>query len=1169
MQRKVMCVLAVFILVLPLLWASRLLAFGTAAATQVYALPLVPLSLSPISTSTVSPSPTSKILISTNLEQLAQGLNPTILAALIGVVGVIVGALLTGAFVVYQTRRTARIEQKKQHEQFRHEQDMLRLQKDLETQYKHNEREEQRQETEAEAVEDAMRRAKTLVERIIAYRKALYTDPRIAYLQILDMSRPLEVTNVYVRVCVHLDARSSFELDPAIRAAEIQRDPNALLQASFKHLERLASSAIDPDEAIRTYKHCIFVGDPGAGKTTLLKYLTLKSADNQLPGLPDLPIRIELNAFVSSGYLDLLDFAAADWDERYIFPKADARAAMEESLKTGNALLLLDALDETMIGITPEEAEISYQKVAAAIMQLATRYPQAPIVVTARKAGYQQRAPLTGFTELEVLDFRLEDMQQFVTNWFNYYTDPQKRANGSELNTKLERNPRIRALATNPLLLSLIVLVYEAQLDLPERRAELYKRCIDILLTEWDAKRNIRRLGEFKPEHKRQLLAELAWHFHQQGRRYFPENEVLTVIANFLPKVRRLPEHNGTMLAEIASENGLLKEQARGWQGFLHLTLQEYFASQYVTDHKRLDTLLTHRGDPWWEEVLLLYAGHTPDASPLLCKLIGLDGEKNLPEDIFHTNLILAGRCLAARPIIGQVDLWNTIINRLFEVLTTTPYFLIQQFIAEALAAMGDAEANTRLLQLLSNEQVNLSMRQFIANALGQSRELTVVQELVKLLSSEQVNRYVRGSIASSLGQAQERSVASNLVRLLTDEQVDQDVRRDIAHALGELGSGLIHLLPNEENEEVNREVRMTIAGTLGISWEHAVDFDQIRLLPTKQINHGVRREIAQALGQLRERSVVSELMQLLLNEQVDRYVRMYIAEALGQLGEKSIVRELVQALRNEQVDQYVRRSIAEALGQLKEKSIVAELVQLLLNEQMNQEVRESIALSLGRLGEHSAVPELVPLLSNHQINQSVRWSIASALGRLGERSVVAELLQLLSNEQVALAIRWDIADVLEQFGDLSVAPELVQLLANRQIDPFVRWYIADVLGQLGDRSVVPELMHLLSNKQVNVGVRRHIARAVGQLGERSVVPELVRLLADEQVNLDVRRSITITLGELANDEVTIRALAALLQTPDIANHAHRVLWTVSRRAGIRVLVSDGANGKELEVARW
>src|SRR5207248_11474514 len=121
---------------------------------------------------------------------------------------------------------------------------------------------------------------------------------------------------------------------------------------------------------------------------------------------------------------------------------------------------------------------------------------------------------------------------------------PQKETIAADLIDRLRRNARIQALAANPLLLSLIVLVYEAQLDLPDRRAELYKRCIDVLLAEWDARRNIRRRREFKPEHKRQLLTEVAWHFHRQGKRYFPEKELLDVIADFLPKVRLLPEQN-------------------------------------------------------------------------------------------------------------------------------------------------------------------------------------------------------------------------------------------------------------------------------------------------------------------------------------------------------------------------------------------------------------------------------------------------------------------------------------------------------------------------------------------------------------------------------------------------------------------------------------------------
>ena len=74
---------------------------------------------------------------------------------------------------------------------------------------------------------------------------------------------------------------------------------------------------------------------------------------------------------------------------------------------------------------------------ADAIIQAATRYHQSPMVVTARKAGYQQRAQLVGFTELEVLDFRFEEMQQFITNWFDCYEEPQKRANAADLNNKV------------------------------------------------------------------------------------------------------------------------------------------------------------------------------------------------------------------------------------------------------------------------------------------------------------------------------------------------------------------------------------------------------------------------------------------------------------------------------------------------------------------------------------------------------------------------------------------------------------------------------------------------------------------------------------------------------------------------------------------------------------
>ena len=634
--------------------------------------------------------------------------------------------------------------------------------------------------------------------------------------------------------------------------------------------------------------------------------------------------------------------------------KADARAYMEEQLADGKALLLLDALDEAVRGETVQEAEEFYRRVSEAILQEATRYHQAPIVVTARKAGYQQHAGLLGFTQLEVLDFRKEDIQQFIRSWFDLNPRHSQYATAADLQVRLARNPRIQALAANPLLLSLIVLVYEEQLDLPDRRAELYYRCVEMLLIKWDTSRDIRRLREFKPERKRQLLEVIAWHFHLQGRRYFPEGELLTVIADFLPRAGLALEKNTRILEEIAAENGLLKEQAQGWYGFLHLTLQEYFVAQYATDHQQLETLLEHRGDPWWDEVVLLYAGRTPDASLLFNRLLGLSDTVMLEEDIFWTNLLIAGRCLATRPIIWQTAIREKVIARLLYTLINTQYSLAQELIANVLAEIGGNDVNMHLLSLLSDEKLDVSVRWIIAAALGNLGERAVAPDLVSLLSNEKLGPYVRMNIAAALGKLGEQAVAPDLVYLLSDEKLETDVRMDIAAALGNLG----------------------------------------------------------------EQVVAPDLVSLLSDEKLNISVRMNIVDALGNLGERAVAPDLVRLLSDEKLDTRVRLSIAAALGNLGERAVIPDLVRLLSDENLDKDVRGSIAVALGKLGERAVAPDLVSLLSDEKLNISVRMNIVDALGNLGERAVAPDLVRLLSDEKLDTRVRLSIVDALGNFAD-------------------------------------------------------------------------------------------------------------------------------------------------------
>ena len=161
------------------------------------------------------------------------------------------------------------------------------------------------------------------------------------------------------------------------------------------------------------------------------------------------------------------------------------------------------------------------------INRFRTRFSQALIVVTCRKAGWRKR--LTGFKTLEVLDFSWEQIKNFIHNWFK---SNLVKENG--LKQALAENLRMQTLAANPLILSLITIVYQQDLQLPERRPELYKRCLDLLLREWDSSRKIKRHSNFTTDRKLDLLKEVAWHFHNEGKRYFPETELLPMIANFL-----------------------------------------------------------------------------------------------------------------------------------------------------------------------------------------------------------------------------------------------------------------------------------------------------------------------------------------------------------------------------------------------------------------------------------------------------------------------------------------------------------------------------------------------------------------------------------------------------------------------------------------------------------
>ncbi|MEV6300036.1 NACHT domain-containing protein [Actinoplanes sp. NPDC051861] len=623
--------------------------------------------------------------------------SPEVVAAIIGGAVALIGIAVGAVVGLLQWKKSQKFQRQLERERADYEDSLAR----------------ERAKSDTERATAAAAEAEAEAERAMARRLALEADDReraaLAYreslvrelkaLRVLDMAKSLDLNALYVQVRIREGDSRRYLPDEEIERLAVGH-PAALLAATAERTIAKHSDAVRPEDALAQHQHIVVLGDPGAGKTTMLKHLAFRMCREENSGLPALPVFVELRRFIDSGLSDILEFAVQECERRYGF--FGAKAYLEERLEAGDAALLFDGLDEVLGGSDAEQAGDAYRKAAAEIERVCARYSKAAIAVTCRRAGFS--GGLDRFVILEVLDFTWDQSRRFLQNWF-----AGREKAFRDLVNSLHRNVRMKTLAANPLILSLIAIVYERDLELPERRAELYKRCVEVLLMEWDSRRGIRRFARFTTDRKRDLLEELAWHFHVKGQRYFAEREVLDMIRDFLPTISLEHADPADILREIAANYGLLKEQANGWYGFWHLTIQEYFAAVWAAKQfpECRDLLLRHRHDPWWEEVILLLADRMSDATDLLLGIAGVtDRDAPLPaplvadDDVLHRDLLLIGNCLLATPRITRAGLRAHIVKELWSVLTTTRSQQPVAQCARILALLDEPKQLNRLRQI-------------------------------------------------------------------------------------------------------------------------------------------------------------------------------------------------------------------------------------------------------------------------------------------------------------------------------------------------------------------------------------------------------------------------------------------------------------------------------------
>jgi hypothetical protein len=220
----------------------------------------------------------------------------------------------------------------------------------------------------------------------------------------------------------------------------------------------------------------------------------------------------------------------------------------------------------------------------------------------------------------------------------------------------IKTNPRVRELAINPLMLTVIALVHRDRVKLPERRAELYAEAVDVLLGKWDEARGVEELSilhdqTFDVTDRRLLLQAVARTMHEAGQKEIAadalQEQLQAAFASRKLEPRAAERAAERFLTASKERTGLLVEAGQGVSRFSHLTFQEYLVAVEVAEREDyVAYTLRHTAEPFWREVILLTAGYlsTRSRAKATQLIASIAKAPNEPE-LFH-NLVLTAECI-------------------------------------------------------------------------------------------------------------------------------------------------------------------------------------------------------------------------------------------------------------------------------------------------------------------------------------------------------------------------------------------------------------------------------------------------------------------------------------------------------------------------------------------
>ena len=357
-----------------------------------------------------------------------------------------------------------------------------------------------------------------------------------------------------------------------------------------EQIKRNEGMAVAHDKA-----RLLILGKPGAGKTTFLKHLAVDCSNGKFqPNL--IPVLIELRKIQSMEW-KLLDALS----EELSTDNQQTQTLLEE----GRLLILMDGLDEVPTNSFRRNVQEQLRSLAQEPKHSGNRF-----ILTCRTQIIEVIPQ--GFAPVEVAEFKDEQVETFVRNWFRAsgQTEAGVEQQWQAFSDTTKHNSALKELTVTPVLLSLMCWVFQDSGELPSQTASLYRRGIRLLLEKWNDRKEIPEweIGKevyrkLDPEQKEALMTEIAARKFENPGNFvlFEQADLARQIANFLNLANA--REGEAVLKAIEAQHGLLVERADELWSFSHLTFQEYFTIQWLTQLSP-EQLAEKIANSQWQEVV-------------------------------------------------------------------------------------------------------------------------------------------------------------------------------------------------------------------------------------------------------------------------------------------------------------------------------------------------------------------------------------------------------------------------------------------------------------------------------------------------------------------------------------------------------------------------------------